>query len=353
MNDQRHRAMKISVITPTYNHEPFIGACADSVLAQTHTDWEQVIVDDGSKDQSHQIIAGYHDPRIRYFHQPNQGAFELANTYNRALALTKGDLIAILEGDDFWPADKLKTQVLAFDDPDVVLAYGEVSDVDPGGRKQRTFSRSTSLRKNLSPSIRLNEPIGSATRYMLTAEGRSLVCPSSVIIRRSALEQIGGFQYVSGLPLTDYPTFMELSLLGRFHYSDQVLGYRRRHEKSITANRAREIHENVSSFALAFLDQHADKMAIADPELSEIKGTWRKAEDTMHFSEGRSLLLQRCWADARAHFSRSARSERSSVRLASIAGLLCSWLHCDIERLMRLGGRAKLTSLNPDMGSTT
>src|SRR5207248_3430538 len=121
-----------------------------------------------------------------------------------------------LESDEFWPGDKLKTQVLAFDDPGVVPSYGEVADVDPSGREQRTFSRSTSLRQNLSSSIRLNEPIGSATRYMLTAEGRSLICPSSVIIRRSALEQIGGFQFVTGLPLTDYPTFMELSLLGRF-----------------------------------------------------------------------------------------------------------------------------------------
>jgi glycosyltransferase involved in cell wall biosynthesis len=337
--------MRISIITPTYNHEPFIGACVESVLGQTHTDWEQVILDDGSSDHTGQIVKSYDDPRIQYFHQSNQGPFELANTYNRALSHTKGELIAILEGDDFWPTDKLQNQVRVFDDPDVVLSYGEVSDVDPSGHEQRIASRSTSLRKSQTASTLLNQPIGSATRYMLTAEGRSLICPASVIIRRSALEKIGGFQFVGGLPLTDYPTFMELSLLGRFHYSEQVLGYRRRHEKSITVNYAAEIHLKVSKFTLEFLKKHEDQIAVADEELCGVENTWRKAESTMHFSEGRSLLLQARWADARREFRLSLRSERLSVRIASIAGVLCSWLHGDLESLMRVGGRAELTSV--------
>jgi hypothetical protein len=181
---------------------------------------------------------------------------------------------------------------------------------------------------------------------MLTAEGRSLICPSSVIIRRSALEHIGGFQLVSGLPLTDYPTFMELSLLGGFHYSDEVLGYRRRHEKSITVNYAAEIHERVSSFALDFLARHADQITVVGLELISVESTWRKAESTMHFSEGRSLLLQRRWADARRQFRISLQSDRLSVRIASVAGVLCSWLHGDLESLMRVGGRAELTSVH-------
>jgi glycosyltransferase involved in cell wall biosynthesis len=335
----------VSVVTPTYNHEPFIGSCIDSVLAQSHADWEQVIFDDGSNDKTEEIAEGYADPRIQYFQQSNKGPFELANTYNRALAHTKGELIAILEGDDFWPADKLETQILAFNDPDVVLSYGEVADVDASGREQRTVSRSTSLRKNQTAATRANQPVGSATRYMLTAEGRSLICPSSVLIRRSALERVGGFQFVPGLPLTDYPTFMELSLLGRFHYSDKLLGYRRRHEKSITVNYAAEIHQKISNFTLEFLKKHEGQIAVADEELSDVENTWRKAEGTMHFSEGRSLLLQGRWADARQQFRISLESDRLSVRIASIAGVLCSWLHSDLESLMRIGGRAELTSL--------
>src|SRR5207248_8131445 len=55
------------------------------------------------------VISEFGDPRIRYVYQQNQGPFDLARTYNRALGMAKGDLIAILEGDDFWPPDKLAT----------------------------------------------------------------------------------------------------------------------------------------------------------------------------------------------------------------------------------------------------
>jgi glycosyltransferase involved in cell wall biosynthesis len=340
----------VSIITPTYNHESFIGSCVESVLAQSYSHWEQIIVDDGSSDHTGKILAGYDDARIRYVHKCNQGPFELAKNYNHGLSRAKGELVAILEGDDFWPPDKLMIQVPAFINSDIVLAYGEVADVDSDGQEQRRTSWTTRVRKGLPTSVLLNEPIGSATRHMLTAEGRSLVCPSAVIIRRSALEQIGGFQYIPNLPLTDYPTFMELSLLGNFRYSEQTMGYRRRHEKSITVNHAQTIHDTVSSFTLDFLGRHHDKIALSSSELRVIEESWLEAEDKLHFSEGRLLLLQQRWSEARSHFRTAVRSERLSVRLAAMAGVLCSWLHSDIERLMRLGGIAELRSVQSGSG---
>jgi len=245
-------------------------------------------------------------------------------------------------GDDFWPREKLATLAPAFSDLDVVLAYGEVVDVDTKGQKQRRDSNTTRLRKGLSDSVLFNNPEGSATRYMLLAEGRSLVNPSTVVIRRSALERIGGFRYVSGLPLTDYPTFMELSLEGKFHYSSETLGYRSRHQNSVTVNHELKIYDIVSSFALCYLERHRDKIVLSASEREELNKNWLRAQDKLHFSEGRSLLLQRKWTEARSHFRIAATSKEVSVRLASFAGLLFSWLHSDIEPLMRLGGRANL-----------
>src|SRR5438445_7698928 len=160
--------------------------------------------------------------------------------------MCKGELVAILEGDDMWPTNKLATLTSAFADEGVVLAYGEAADVNPKGLQQRTKSHTTRLRQRLTDSLLFNDPIGSATRYMLLAEGRSLISPSSVVIRRSTLEGIGGFQYVPHLPLTDYPTFIELSLLGKFHYSAKTMGYRRRHQNSVTVCHAKRIHDMVS-----------------------------------------------------------------------------------------------------------
>jgi glycosyltransferase involved in cell wall biosynthesis len=332
----------ISIVTPTFNHERYVETCIQSVVEQTYSNWEQIVIDDGSADNTANIVSGIRDPRIRLERQANQGAFELAKTYNRALSLAQGELIAILEGDDFWPHDKLATLVPAFADPDVVLAYGEAGDVDAKGLEQRTMSHTTHLRKTQSHSVLFNDPIGSATRYMVLAEGRSLVSPSTVVIRRSALEKIGGFQYVAGLPLTDYPTFMELSLNGRFCYSAETMGYRRRHENSVTVGHTRTIHEKVSSFTLDFLDRHREKIELTPSQGQEMEQNWQQAEDKLHFSEGRSLLLQRKWSEARSHFRIASSSRTAAVCLASVAGLIFSWLHADLEPLMRLGGRASL-----------
>jgi glycosyltransferase involved in cell wall biosynthesis len=332
----------VSIITPTYNHGLFIRSCIESLLSQSYSNWEQIIVDDGSTDDTGEIISKYSDPRIRYERQPNLGPFALATTYNRALSLAKGELIAILEGDDFWPSAKLTTLVPAFVDPEVVLAYGEAADVNADGEEQQSASCTTRLRKKLSPPVLFNTPVGTATHHMLLAEGRSLVSPSTVILRRNALERIGGFQYVPGLPLTDYPTFIELSLVGTFYYSPQTTGFRRRHEHSITVNHARTIHEKVSEFTSLFLTRHRDKIALTVTELTALQENWRRAQDKLHFTEGRTLLRQSMWAEARTHFRSAITSNKPSVRVAAAAGLLFSWLHMDIEPLMTLGGRSTL-----------
>lgn len=336
------RAPLVTVISPTYNHRDYIAKCIQGLLSQTYSNWEQIVIDDGSTDSTANIVSEFRDPRIRFERQANQGPFELAMTYNRALSIAKGEFIAILEGDDFWPPDKLKKLISVFLNDDIVLAYGEAADVDAKGREQRTKSHATSLRERLSRSVLFNDPIGSATQYMLLAEGRSLVSPSTVVIRRRALEKIGGFQYVSGLPLTDYPTFMELSLVGRFYYLPQVMGYRRRHENSITVHHERRIHEVVCNFTMNFLERHGNQIVLLPSEREGIMQNWRLAEDKLNFSEGRSLLLQRKWFEARSHFRIASTSKKVPVRLASFAGLLFSWLHTDIEPLMKLGGRVGL-----------
>ena len=332
----------ISIITPTYNHERFVAACIESALSQTYCHWEQIVIDDGSTDGTPEIASSYLDPRIRVVRQPNQGPFELANTYNYALRLAKGELIAILEGDDFWPSDKLSTLVPVFSDPRVVLAYGESDDVDASGQSQRIATYTTRLRKKLPASVLLNLPVGTATQHMLLTEGRSLVSPSTVLLRHRTLNQIGGFQYVPGLPLTDYPTFLELSLVGSFYYSPQIMGYRRRHEHSITINHARTIFDQVSDFTLRFLSAHHEQILFSESEFHALLENWRRSQDKLDFAEGRTLLLRKRWREAGARFQAASSSKRLSVRLAAIAGLLFSWLHMDIESLMVLGGRSSL-----------
>jgi glycosyltransferase involved in cell wall biosynthesis len=333
-------ASLVSIITPAYNHQDYIATCIDSVLAQTYGNWEQIIIDDGSTDDTGKIVSQYRDPRIRYERQSNRGPFELAHTYNRALSLAKGELIAILEGDDFWPPDKLATLMPAFREDAVVLAYGERVDVDVTGRRQRRKTGTARRRESLGNLLLRNDPVGSATRYMLLEDGRSLVGPCTAVIRKSALDKIGGFQWVAGLPLTDYPTFLELSMIGKFFYSRQTLGYLRRHQSSVTVNHARIIHEAVSRFARRFVEKNSDKLVLSSSDWDAIEHSWREGKERLHFAEGRVLLLRQSWQEARGHFRIASRSRNAKVRTAAFAGFLLSLAHMNLEPIMKMGGRS-------------
>jgi glycosyltransferase involved in cell wall biosynthesis len=89
----------VSVITPVYNAAPYLREAIDSVLAQTYTDWELILIDDGSTDSSGEICteAARHDRRIRSYHTPNHG---VSAARNLALSLAKGDFITFLDADD-------------------------------------------------------------------------------------------------------------------------------------------------------------------------------------------------------------------------------------------------------------
>ena len=96
----------ISVIIPVYNNEKYIARCLDSLIAQTYSDFEALVINDGSKDNSGRVIQEYvgHDRRFRYFEQRNQG---VSVARNKGLDNAKGDYILFLDGDDWLDADVL------------------------------------------------------------------------------------------------------------------------------------------------------------------------------------------------------------------------------------------------------
>jgi FkbM family methyltransferase len=99
---------KVSIIMPAYNAEPFIGEAINSVLAQTYKDWELIIVNDGSQDNTQQIIESYKDPRIICIIQENAGRAVARNT---ALKRVRGEYITFLDADDFYMPENLELQV--------------------------------------------------------------------------------------------------------------------------------------------------------------------------------------------------------------------------------------------------
>jgi glycosyltransferase involved in cell wall biosynthesis len=335
----------VSILTPTYNHEPYVAACIESVLTQTFSNWEQVILDDGSTDRTADIVQSFSDPRIRFFRQGNRGIEALAHTYNDALSQAQGEIIAILEGDDSWPREKLSALIPKFSDEGVVLAYGAARDCDSAGRVNRQLSRSVRHRKDLPRSILFNVPVGSATRYMLRADGLDLIPECTVLMRRSALEGIGGFQHARGLCTTSFPTFLKLGLVGQFYYIPAVMGYRRRHALSASLKYFDRMMEGAERHALEFIIQH--ELQLTDGERAAVARSWRQASYRRHFIVGRHLSTQRQWKEARRRFRRAWNPLLPRTFFASVAGWILAGFHRDLESILGLLGKARLMDGHP------
>lgn len=220
----------VSIITPTFNHGKYISACINSVLNQTYKKWEMIIIDDASYDTTFSLVSRFakKDKRIKFVrHRKNWGIKRLKDSYNQALSLASGDLIAILEGDDYWPKDKLEKQTKDFIKKNVVLSYGDwvMTDVLGHGIKLGVYGQHPGVTTNLFVSLKF---------YLFSP---------TIMIRKKALEKIGGFQSDKDYPFTDIPTYLALSLKGEFYYHPEILGFYRKQPFSSWFSFAKETED--------------------------------------------------------------------------------------------------------------
>jgi glycosyltransferase involved in cell wall biosynthesis len=225
----------VSIISPTYNQARYVAQCIESALGQRYPDWEQIFVDDGSTDGTREVIAGYTDPRIRLIALPHRGLGALAESYNAALAVAKGSLVGILEGDDAWPADKLERQVPLFDDPRTVLSWGRGALIDAEGRPTRVMT----TMKGAGPRVDVDT---GAAFHRLTREN-FLIPTVTVMVRRAALDVVGGFRQTGSSLFVDLPTWLWITATAEGHaaYLDHVLGIYRHHAAGTSTERAAEM----------------------------------------------------------------------------------------------------------------
>lgn len=241
----------VSIITPTYNHQGFLDECLDSVQSQIMSDWEQIVVDDGSQDQTLRIAMrrSERDRRVKVIHQPNKGIWRLKETYNTALSIARGEFVAILEGDDIWSPqtlDRLTTEMLSLPS-DFAVVYGQAATI--GIRSGLIIGDSKITEANyLRPesfSHQIYTPIAS-------------IPPQSSLIRREALDAIGGFKQPKSLPLVDRPTFLELSLRYKFRYIPEALSFWRQHDHNTTSVLSLEMAVGAIPWVMDFFLQNRD-----------------------------------------------------------------------------------------------
>lgn len=132
--------MLVSIITPNYNSEKFIRQTIESVMAQTYTEWELIIVDDFSTDNSLDIIQSYQvkDSRIK-LHKNNKN-LGIAKTRNNGIEIAKGRFIAFLDSDDLWDYNKLEKQIKFMLDNNYALTYSYYRRINECGKFMKNVS---------------------------------------------------------------------------------------------------------------------------------------------------------------------------------------------------------------------
>ncbi len=177
--------VKVSVLMPSYNHGRFIEAAIESVLTQTYQDFELIIVDDGSSDNSAEIISRFSSPKLRVeYLEKNAGACQAMNI---ALSMSRGAYIAVCNSDDTWLAHKLETQCSFLDrNQDVCAVFSDVVWIGADGERLESCD---------SPYERVfqqkNRSRWSWLRDLL--EGGNCLCHPSVLIRRQVYETVGSY----------------------------------------------------------------------------------------------------------------------------------------------------------------
>lgn len=211
----------ISVIIPAYNHQRFIGAAVDSVLNQTVTDLELIVIDDGSTDDTGAIVKACTDPRLTYYFQENQDAY---NTINRGLSLARGQYVAILNSDDVYTLDRLAKLLDHCRAHDAQCVLTDVVPISDTGEvfEDPQFGWNVWHRKNREYYFACGDI------YRAFLKGNFMVTTSNLFMTAHAMRTVGNFCSLRYLHDYDFIFRMMLAFPGRVHYldRDKLLYYR-------------------------------------------------------------------------------------------------------------------------------
>lgn len=187
----------ISVIIPVYNGEKTIRETIESVLNQTFSDFELIVINDGSQDSTLEIVSSIPDPRLQVFSYPNAG---LAASRNRGISKATGKYISFIDADDLWTPDKLEEQLRALQaNPQAAVAYSWTDCIDESGQFLHTGSHLTVNGDVYANLLVVN---------FLESGSNPLIC-------QQALKEVGGFE-ASLNPAEDWNMWLKLAARYRF-----------------------------------------------------------------------------------------------------------------------------------------
>jgi glycosyltransferase involved in cell wall biosynthesis len=214
------RVADVSIVVPAFNAERFIEETIDSVLAQTHRDWELVVVDDGSTDDTASVVQRVDDARIRLVQIPHSGLPAVAR--NRGIAESRAPHVAFLDADDLWRPEKLAHQLeMLAARPEVGLVHCAAEVLD-------------------DPQAPVATPGDDEEPLLIRLLETNFIYNSSVLVRRSVLDEHGVFDTDPGLRGTeDFELWLRLAVVVEFAYVPEPLLLYRVHTGGLSADQPR------------------------------------------------------------------------------------------------------------------
>jgi glycosyltransferase involved in cell wall biosynthesis len=295
-------APTVSVIIPAYKTAGLIAGCLDTVFAQTYTDFEAIVINDGSPDtpELEKVLAPYMD-RIVYIKQENKRA---AGARNNGIRQARGEFVALLDSDDTWYPNHLATQMKLFaDNPSLDLVYSDGLMLLDGGQ-QRKFT-------DKNPSQ------GEATFAALIVE-RCQIPISTVVARKRALEQAGLFD--EKLPrCDDYDMWVRAAFSGaKIGYSHEVTG------TIFAADRPGSLSQSKVRMIEAYwniLEKFKNTLPLKDADRTVVEERAAEIRARYLLEEGKCKTEERQFAEARQLISEANNYFHKSILSLAVFGL--------------------------------
>jgi len=250
----------VSVVIPTFNQANFLREALDSLTQQTHKEWEALVVNNFSTDNTIDVVNSYGDQRMRIINFSNDGI--IARSRNLGISLAQGIAVAFLDSDDLWEKQKLER---SFD----LLNAG----FDLVCHAERWFG------SGMPDRVVRYGPQERASYESLLFRG-NCISTSATTVRRSVLETLGGFRDNKAFVTTeDYDLWLRIAKAGyAIGFCDEVLGSFRRHSSSASSATLNHLRAEIS-----VIDDHLQS--------SQASGKWRRSQrvSIAYYSAGRSF----------------------------------------------------------------
>ena len=295
----------VSVILPTYNRAHLVGRAIRSVLDQTYQDFELIVVDDGSMDNTEGMVKAFKDPRIRYIrHEQNRGGAAARNTGIKA---AQGEYIAFQDSDDEWLPEKLEKQMRIFE-----KASAQVGVVYTG------FYAINGDRKTYMPHVNIKIKEGNIHNELLK---QNFVTTQAVVLRKECFEKAGMFD--ENLPrLQDWELFIRISKYYIFKYVDEPLVLAFFSPDSISANQEALIKAYQLIMETHFVNLKSDRKVFA----------------SVQYSIGNTLCQAGCMREGKEYLLQALRSYPLNIKylVTAFASLFGEGAYANVIKLKRI-----------------